>query len=215
VTFPAAVARADGAVRFGCFNRVAKVNDAVLAAWARILDACPRSVLRLKAGAFDDGQARAHFLERCARHGIGADRLDLAGYGTHAEALAAWSQVDIALDPFPFSGCATSADALAMGVPVITLEGEAPAGRQTASLLAAAGRGEWIAHDLDGYVRIACMLASDAAALRCGRAALASSTRAAIGDVSRHARVLSAALRAMWDAIRRGESGPGPLRIEG
>lgn len=214
VAMSAPIPRAGGIVRFGCFNRVAKINDAVLAAWAAILGACPGSVLRLKAGAFDDVQARAHFLARCARHGIDADRLDLAGYGTHADALAAWADVDIALDPFPFSGCATSCDALAMGVPVVTLEGEAPVGRQTASLLAAAGRREWIARDRDDYVRIASTLASDAAALRRWRTELPAQARSAFGDVSRHARALSAALRAMWDATRRGEAGPEPLRIE-
>jgi len=210
---PAPVART-GAVRFGCFNRVAKINGAVLAAWASILDACPGSVLRLKANAFDDADARAHFLARAARNGIDPDRLELAGYGTHAETLAAWADVDIALDPFPFSGCATSCDALAIGVPVVTLEGEAPAGRQTASLLAASGRTEWVARDRDAYVRIACALASDAAALRRSRSELAALARAAFGDVPRHARALSAALRAMWDATLRGEAGPAPLRIE-
>ncbi len=211
---PAVVPRAADVVRFGCFNRVAKLNDAVLAAWAAILAACPRGVLRLKAGAFDDGQARAHFLARCARHGIEADRLELAGFGSHADALAAWADVDIALDPFPFSGCATSCDALAMGVPVVTLEGETPVGRQTASLLAAAGRSEWIAHDHDTYVRIACALAADAAARDHWRVELPLAARAAFGDVSRHARALSAALRAMWDETTRGDAGRAPLRIE-
>ncbi len=217
VAVPPPVAREDGVVRFGCFNRIAKVNDAVLAAWAAILAACPGSVLELKAGAFDDAGARVHFLARAARLGIGPERLALSGYGTHADALAAWADVDIALDPFPFSGCATSCDALAVGVPVVTLEGQAPASRQTASLLAAAGRGEWIACDREGYVRIAVALASDAAARRRWRAELPALARAAFGDVPRHARVLSAALRAMWDATAGGEGGGSgalePLRI--
>ena len=214
VAVPAPMPRAGGIVRFGCFNRVAKINDAVLATWAAILAAHRGSVMRLKAGAFDDTQARAHFLARCAREGIDADRLELAGYGSHADALAAWADVDIALDPFPFSGCATSCDALAMGVPVVTLAGETPVGRQTASLLAAAGRSEWIAHDRDEYVRIASALGAEMATTRRWRTELPASARGAFGDVPRHARELSAALRAMWDAIRRGESGREPLCIE-
>jgi predicted O-linked N-acetylglucosamine transferase (SPINDLY family) len=167
---------------------------------------CAGSVLRLKASAFDDVQARAHFLARAARHGIAADRLELEGYGTHAEVLAAYADVDVALDPFPFSGCATSCDALAMGVPVVTLEGESPAGRQTASLLAAADIREWIAHDRDGYVRIAAGLAADTASRRRWRAELPGLARAAFGDLRRHARVLSDALLAMRDAVERGET---------
>ena len=218
VALPAPAARADRPVRFGCFNRVGKVNDAVLATWAEILAACAGSVLRLKAGAFDDAQMRAQFLARCQRHGIDAHRLELAGYGTHAEALAAWADVDVALDPFPFSGCATSCDALAMGVPVVTLEGESPAGRQTASLLLAAGLESWIARDRQAYVRIAVALASDGAARCRWRAELPDRSRATFGDVPRHARALSAALRAMWEATMRGEArGSGsfePLRVD-
>ena len=214
IAAPRRTGKATHAIRFGCFNRVAKINDAVLAAWAAILAAYPASVLRLKAGAFDDAQATTHFLARCARHGIDASRLELDGFGTHVDTLAAWADVDIALDPFPFSGCATSCDALATGVPVVTLEGDTPVGRQTASLLAAAGRGEWIARDRDAYVRIACALAADAATLRRWRGELPRLARSAFGDVPRHARALSAALRAMWDETVRGATGRAPLRIE-
>ena len=202
---PAPIERAHGVVRFGCFNRVAKINDEVLAAWSAILAATPGSVLRLKASAFDDAQALAHFLDRAARHGIGGGRLELEGYGTHAEVLAAYANVDIALDPFPFSGCATSCDALASGVPVVTLEGAWPAGRQTASLLTAIGVRDWIAHDRDDYVRIAVALAADASARCLWRVELPGLARAAFGDVGRHARALSDALRAMRDAVERGE----------
>jgi predicted O-linked N-acetylglucosamine transferase (SPINDLY family) len=209
--------RAIDVVRFGCFNRVAKINDDVLATWSAILAACPGSLLRLKASAFDDAQARAHFLTRAARHGIRSERLELEGYGTHADVLAAYADVDIALDPFPFSGCATSCDALACGVPVVTLEGTSPAGRQTASLLAAAGRREWIAHDRGDYVRIAVALAADSALRRRWRTELPGLAHAAFGDVQRHAFALADALRAMRDAVGRGETRDRgfvePLRI--
>jgi predicted O-linked N-acetylglucosamine transferase (SPINDLY family) len=209
--------RAADIIRFGCFNRVAKINDDVLATWSAILAACPGSQLRLKASAFDDAQSLAHFVARAARHDIGADRLELAGYGTHTDVLAAYADVDIALDPFPFSGCATSCDALASGVPVVTLEGAAPAGRQTASLLAAAGRREWIAHGRDDYVRIAVALAADPALRRRWRSELPGLARATFGDVRRHARALSDALRAMRNAVERGETRDRgfvePLRI--
>ncbi|HJU38443.1 MAG TPA: hypothetical protein VJ724_02645 [Tahibacter sp.] len=215
---PSPLARADDRLRFGCFNRVAKINDAVLAAWAQILDAAAGSVLCLKASAFDDVDARTHFLARCERHGIESSRVETSGHGTHAEVLAAYAAIDVALDPFPFSGCATSADALAMGVPVVTLAGDWPAGRQTASLLEAAGLADWIARDRDGYVRLAVTLARDAALRVRLREEIPLRAQAAFADVHRHARALSAALRAMHDAVLRGQArGSGrldPLRIE-
>jgi predicted O-linked N-acetylglucosamine transferase (SPINDLY family) len=217
IALPSVAERAPDVVRFGCFNRVAKINADVLAAWSAILAATPGGVLRLKASAFDDAQARAHFLARAARHGIDAGRIELAGYGTHAGVLFAYADIDVALDPFPFSGCATSCDALAMGVPVVTLAGEWPAGRQTASLLVATGRPEWIARDGEDYVRIAVALAADATSCRRSRAELAGRARAAFGDVRRHARALSDALHAMHDAAGRSETRDRgfvePLRI--
>src|SRR5262249_10282118 len=122
-------------LRFCSFNRVDKLNDRVLACWSRILHAVPGSVLRLKARAFDGADDRRHFIGRAARHGIVANRLELLGYGDHVEAMHAYADCDIALDPFPFSGCATSFDALWMGLPVVTKIGETMVSRQSASIL--------------------------------------------------------------------------------
>ena len=52
-------------------------------------------------------------------------RVDLVGLnpdtGSH---LASYGGVDIALDPWPYAGTTTTAEALLMGVPIITLTGE-------------------------------------------------------------------------------------------
>jgi protein O-GlcNAc transferase len=187
-------------LRFGCFNRVEKINDDVLALWARVLDGAPRSTLRLKARLFDTAGEREHFLARAARAGIAAQRLELTGYSALRDVLAAYADIDIALDTFPFSGCATSCDALWMGVPVVTLCGAAMAARQTASLLTTLRLPELIAHTPDDYVRIAQALATDTER----RAALRGSLRACMGErlgnVARHARELEAALREAWRA---------------
>lgn len=195
---PPVVPHATAPLRFASFNRVNKINDDVLAAWSRILAGAPGSVLRLKARAFDLADERAHFLARCAKHGVVAARLELLGYGSHAQALAAYADVDIALDTFPFSGCATSLDALWMGVPVVTLGGETMVSRQGASLLTSLGLEEWIADDADGYVRRALDLANDAARRYALRAGLRDRVRERLCDVDRHARELSGALRGAW-----------------
>ena len=75
--------------------------------------------------------------------------------------LAEYGDIDIALDPTPFSGALTSCEALWMGVPVITLRSLRPVGRQTLALLHCVGLDELIAETPDGYVEIARQLAAD------------------------------------------------------
>jgi predicted O-linked N-acetylglucosamine transferase (SPINDLY family) len=202
---PEIAPRADGPIRFGCFNRLAKINDAVLAVWSRILDGVPGSVLCLKARAFDAPDMRAQFLGRAASFGIPLERVELLGYSTHRDTLAVYNDVDIALDTFPFSGCATSCDALWMGVPVITRCGKTMVSRQTASLLTSIDRPEWIANDDQEYVARALKCAAEPIRSRTQRASLRQRTRETLGDVNRHAGELSAALREIWRLWCRAE----------
>jgi predicted O-linked N-acetylglucosamine transferase (SPINDLY family) len=195
---PAIATRDATPLRFASFNRMNKLNDAVLTAWSRILAGAAGSVLRLKARAFDIADERAYFLSRCSQHGIGADRLELLGYGSHVQTFAAYAEVDIALDPFPFSGCATSLDALWMGVPVVTRIGETMVSRQTASLLTSLELQDLIAENADDYVHRALDLANDAARRRDLRTTLRERVRTKLCDVDRHAQELSVALREAW-----------------
>jgi predicted O-linked N-acetylglucosamine transferase (SPINDLY family) len=146
----------------------------------------------------DDPATRAHITERFAAHGIGADRLDLYGQRSYAELLDAYRGVDIALDPFPFSGCTTTCDALYMGTTVITLPGETFVSRQSASLLWRLGREEWIARDREEYVDRAVAAAADVAGLRAGRAALRESVSVQLCNAQRQAADFAGALRNLW-----------------
>lgn len=155
-----------GVVTFGCFNNTGKLHPGVLALWARILAAVPGSRLLLKWRTFqDDGmcqEVRAAF----AQYGISGDRIELRGASFHADLLKEYGDVDIALDPFPFTGGLTSCEALWMGVPVITWPQGRVVSRQTYAFLSAIGLPELAAHDGDEYVRIAVSLANDPKLLR-------------------------------------------------
>ncbi len=176
-------ALATGYVTFGCFNNLAKVTDTALALFRQVLDAVPASRLLFKAMSLSDEEPRRHFLARLARAGLDPRRIDLQGrvYGDPAN-LAAIARADIALDPTPFSGGLSSADALWMGVPLVSLKGSSLVGRIGTSMLARAGLVDLIAESPAGYVRIAAGLAADLprlAALRDGmRERLAASTLA-------------------------------------
>ena len=150
-----------GITTFGSFNNAAKINNDVLALWAQVLAAVPDSNLLLKWRSYVDpilqGRTRFEF----ARHGIDPQRIKFDGKTEHRDMLSQYSQIDIALDPFPFSGGLTSCEALWMGVPVVTLPGTRPVSRQTHSILRTIGRSEFSASTPSDYVETAASLARD------------------------------------------------------
>lgn len=156
---PPEAKRKDGPIVFGSLNHLPKLNDGVVALWAEILRAAPQSILLLQCAAFAEPETRAATARRFAARGVGASRLRLEGPQPFGEAMKRYAEIDIALDPFPYNGGTTTAHALHMGVPVVTLAGAYFCGRMGASLLSAAGRREWIAATKEEYVRIAANLA--------------------------------------------------------
>jgi len=188
-----------GPVTFGCFNNLLKINDAVVAAWSAILAAIPHSRLLLKTRQLDDAAIRGALVERFAAHGVARERIACAGSAPRAALLAAYGDVDIALDPFPYCGGTTTAEALWMGVPVISLRGDRFTARVGDSILTTVGLPELVAASVPDYVAQASALACDRtrrAALRAGlRARLAASP---LCDAARFAGHLEAAYRQMW-----------------
>ncbi len=183
-----------GTVTFGCFNNLAKLNAPVLACWAAILQAVPGSRLLLKALGLNDSHVRADLLARFAALGIGAERLDLRSHSPHPDMLAEYHEIDIALDPFPFSGGMTTCEALCMGVPVLTLTGATLAGRQGHSLLLALAMADWCASSVADYVAKATAWAAAPAALQDLRTSLRQRFLASpAGDAAGFARAVDAA----------------------
>ena len=189
-----------GHVTFGCFNKPAKITDATVALWSRVLHAVPESRLMLKGAGFTSSGQRARFAARFAPHGISAQRLEFAERTpTNREHLACYSEIDIALDTAPYNGTTTTCESLWMGVPTVALIGDRHMARVSASLLAAAGHAEWAAPDEDGYVARSVALAQDQAALASIRAGLRDDLRRGpLLDEVGQARLFGAALRDMW-----------------
>jgi len=189
-----------GAVTFGSFNNPSKLSTAACDAWAALLKHVPQARLLLKGGWFVDPATRDLFLARLAERGVAADRVELVPrlHGAAAH-LSAYERVDIALDPFPYNGTATTCEALWMGVPVVTLCGGRHAGRVGASLLSQIGLPELIADSVASYLDIAARLAADPARLTALRHTLRPRmTASPLCDGPAFSRKMEAAYRAMW-----------------
>lgn len=137
---------------FGSFNRVSKIAPPTIDAWSELLDAVPDAKLLLKSGLFANRQTIAGIANRFATNGIDPSRIEFRGQSPHPAMLEEYSDVDIALDTFPFNGGLTTCEALAMGVPVVAMVGDVLVSRQSASLLTAAGLPQFIAHSRAAWI---------------------------------------------------------------
>jgi protein O-GlcNAc transferase len=189
-------ARSNGHIRFGCLNNFCKVNEAVIALWARVLRAVAGSKLVLLA---PQGQARRRTLTKFEQQGISADRIELVGQQGRLAYLATYRGIDVCLDTFPYNGHTTSLDAFWMGVPVVTLAGRTVAGRAGLCQAMNLGLPELVARTPDEYVTIVAGLCRDLDRLGELRAGLRARMEASpLMDAPRFARNLEAAYRSVW-----------------
>jgi len=160
------------AFTFGCFNNLSKMTPEVVELWSEILASTAPSRLFLHTRELDDTAAQADVRAQFARHGIEGDRLLLMGGAPHEQLLSRYAMVDLALDPFPYSGGLTTCEALWMGVPVVTLPSERFCGRHSLSHLSNVGLPEFAASSKEAYREIARRWRNDLAGLADLRAGL-------------------------------------------
>lgn len=188
-----------GYITLGSFNNPGKVNAQVVEVWAQMLREIPNSKLLLKYRNFDDVATKAHFESQFQRHGIEPSRLMFEGVSPYREMLARYGDVDIALDPFPFTGGMTTCLALWMGCPVVTWPRDTFASRQSLSYLSVIGLPQLIAQSRDEYVQKVVDLSRDVSELeslrREIRPQMASSP---FCDRGRFTRDLETKWRAIW-----------------
>jgi predicted O-linked N-acetylglucosamine transferase (SPINDLY family) len=189
----------NGYVTYGCFNSLSKIGLHVVSVWAEILRRTPASRLVMKNYAFADETSRRLYEDYFAQCGIEPARVNLLGPSPHGAVLEHYAEVDIALDPFPYNGGTTTCEALAMGVPVVTLRGDRFVSRVGATILRNAGLDSLIAGSESEYIEKALVLAAQpelAAEMRTGmRARLARST---LCDCTGFTRKLEHAYRDIW-----------------
>ena len=145
------------------------------------------------------GSPRRRTLEVLAREGVEARRVEFFELLPRREYLELYHRLDIVLDTFPYNGHTTSLDALWMGVPVVSLAGDAPVSRAGLSQLTNLGLPDLVAHSESEYVNTATTLAGDLPRLAQLRSTLRNRMENCIlMDAPHFTRQVEAAYRSMW-----------------
>lgn len=161
-----------GYVTFGSFQSISKITSAALEVWSQLLKKLPSSRLRLQSMPLSFHDCTSHMRERLHAAGIDLNRVDLVGAMSRDAYLNAYADVDLVLDTFPFPGGATTAEALWMGVPTVTLAGNSLLARQGESMLRCVGLADWVATDEQHYIHLVLEKVGNPLALSALRASL-------------------------------------------
>ncbi len=188
---------------FCCFNNNYKITAPVFEVWMRLLRTTPDSVLWL---VHSNSAAERNLRAAAAVRGVDPARLVFADRQPVAEHLARHRLADLFLDTLPYNAHGTASFALWAGLPVLTCQGRAFAGRVAASLLHAVGLAELVTDSLRDYEALAMRLATDAPRLHRLRETLARNRLShALFDTDRFCRNIESAYTTMWELWQRGE----------
>jgi predicted O-linked N-acetylglucosamine transferase (SPINDLY family) len=183
-----------------------KITQETFAYWMTILLATPGSVLWLLTGGDDVDQRLGKAAENA---GVAPERLIFAPKAPNAKHLARIALADLFLDTFPYGAHSTAADALTMGLPVLTFPGKSFAARFCHSIVAAAGVPELICSDPQAYIEKAIGFANNPRSLRDIRESLrAKRETCALRDIPALARRLE---ELFWQMQAESERGKTPV----
>ncbi len=142
---------------FCCFNNTQKIHPDIFDRWMNILKQIPESVLWL----LEDNQlASQNLLKEAKCRNVSSDRIIFAPRINYQDHLSRLRLADLFLDTYPYNAHTTCSDALWVGLPVLTCQGNSFASRVAASLLLAVNISELITHNLDDYEKKAVEVAT-------------------------------------------------------
>ena len=143
---------------FCCFNNTYKITPDTFDSWMRILKSVESSVLLIYV---DLESARENLMNEASLRGIDPSRLIFAKRFEREQYLARYRVVDLFLDTLPYNAATTASDALRMGLPVLTCQGESFASRMAASVISAVNLPELITDTREEYESFAIELATN------------------------------------------------------
>lgn len=187
---------------FASLNAAWKIAAADIARWIEILRAVPESVLLVYA---DSPSVVANLSAAAAGAGLDPGRLVFTGQLDYAAHQKRFRVADLFLDTRECNAHTTAIEALAAGLPVLTLPGCTVPGRVGASLLTAHGVSELIAESEEDYVARAVRFATDAAWREGLRQAVRRREGSALFCTERRVREIERAYETMWARRSSGQ----------
>jgi predicted O-linked N-acetylglucosamine transferase (SPINDLY family) len=184
------------------FHQSYKISEEVFDVWCKLLHERGDALLWLLQWNTNVQQTlRAAAIAR----GIDPQRLLFAPLVPLQQHLSRLACADVYLDTWPCNAHTTAGEALWVGVPVVTLQGQAFAQRVASSLLHAVQLDSLVCHDVDGYRSAVLALVDDASRRAALRQQLAAQQHSSpLFDGARFARDLEALLQRMWQHAMRG-----------
>ena len=147
-------------IHLGCFNNPKKLTNSVIRVFARILKELPNAKLFLKYGRlYNSSFYRQVLIPKFLDNGATKEQIDIQCNPSRDAYLDYYNDIDIALDPWPYSGGITSHEALYMNTPLISLEGYDYRTRIGTSLLRNLKLDKYVAKDYQDYINITVDLA--------------------------------------------------------
>jgi len=185
-------------ITFASMNNLAKISFDNIKIWSEILKQVDNSIFIFSSKTFKDIQSKEYFRSCLIKCGVDPTKLDLRDDMKRDDFLKTYDEIDIALDPFPYTGSSTTVEALMLGVPVITLEGNKWAARMTSTVLKACKADELIAYNKEEYIKKAVELASNPEKINYYRKNLQRKVLESSMNIETHSKNFEKALLDIW-----------------
>lgn len=192
---------------FCAFSHEYKIHSKIFEVWMRLLKSHPGSVFWLMSRHVG---AQENLREQANARGISSDRLVFAERLPRIEDhLARYRVADLFLDTWPYNAHTTAADALLVGLPVVTYKGDSFPSRVAASLLDSLGMNELVTETLSGYFELASSLASNPARLKEIRNKL---TRERLHSHLAFGEPFTRRLEGIYNSMQSGNTNPNEIK---
>lgn len=196
----------NGYITFGSFNTFHKISRRVIDTWIDVLKSVPNSKILFDSRSIKSDSDRKFFSDLFKQSGIDLNRVEFRSSFEREDFLKSYNDVDIALDPFPFTGGTSTIESLMMGVPAVTIMGNKWSGRMSSSTLSTINHQELIAHNEQEYKNKLVELASDPIRLVEYRKKLREELLSSKLNIESYVREFERAIKEMWkikcDTIR-------------